>query len=1271
MVQVRTCADSRAMKITVSKLKTICPELDENLAREHIERLGEEYFQTFPPEEICRHISALQSLSPRNPVAVVARELAAEEEPEDLLEITVLAFDYPGLFSLITGVLAAAGFSIRTGDIFTYRAASEAARGTGRRRAAQRYGRRRIVDRFAGVMLVEEDPEIWLERVRGDLKRVLTLLEEKDGRGAAEAKHIVNELVAERLGSAPVDERRILYPVHLEVDNDRGPFTVLRVVGQDTPGFLYALSAALDLQGITIEHVRIRTVGRRVEDELHVLARGRKIESEEALDRLKLTVLLTKQFTYFLPGAPDPYAALCRFEHLVGELLLLPERGRWLDLLSSPRALERLARLLGTSDFIWEDLIRQQYEVLLPVLQRHVKGRRFSTPPERIEEKLRRFLKGAADLEAARRRLNEFKDREIFLIDLDHILRGSWRVTELAAALTALAEAVVRAAVDMVYRELVGRHGVPRTVAGLPARFAVFGLGKLGGAALGYASDIELLFVYSDSGKTDGPQQLENSEFFERLVRGVVDSIAAKREGIFRVDLRLRPYGLSGPWACSLKSFCEYYGPGGKAHAFERLALVRLRTVGGDREFGAQVERLRDQFVYESGKIDVEALRKLREKQLKEKVPPGRLNAKFGPGALVDLEYDVQLLQVKYGRENPRLRTPLLHEALRELAVAGVLEEGEAKRLTDAYFFLRRLINALRILRGSARDLFLPPVDSDEYMHLARRMGYTEQGGLSPAQRLYLDFETFTASVRAFVERHFGREFLPASAPGSLADLVLSEQVPAAEKRRILSKMGFADPDRAEVNIGNLAQRSKRPEQFARLIVLAGDYLSRSPDPDMALNNWDRFVKSQPEADLHYDLLLSQPRRLEILLSLFAGSQFLADTLIRESGFFEWLTDPRTLEKGRKREELLEELVELARKAPDRGSWLEQLRRFKRREMLRIGTKDMCLKAPVEEVTGELSALAEAAIQAALDQVWHYLQEEGRTVGWEEPERDFCVLAFGKLGGCELNYSSDVDLVGLCRPIGEESEVAVYRQVFDRAMERLRADLSDRTPEGYVYRVDLRLRAYGRAGHLVRTLQGLLSYYRNEASLWEIQALLKARPVAGNLELGHAFLGEVRELLTAKRDLREVSRAVRAMRRKREEQLRSSFPAGFDVKQDRGGIRDIEFLVQALQLANAWQDPGLLEGNTLKGVEELEKRGLLDRETACQLRENYKFLRRVEHYLQILEDRQTHVLPSSDQALQALAKRLLGHKARAQDLRERLGKIRAAVTETFERLLPE
>ena len=1242
------------MKPSFESMKKACPEVAEGFIQEHLSRLGDRYFSSFGEEELFGHLRGLSRLTPERPAGIFMRT-----RRDGQLDCTVLAFDYPSELSLITGVLAGMGVNIQSGDVFTYTRSSQGS-SPGTRQSSELLKRRRIIDHFTGTWDSALPFQAWVSECENRLEEVIFLLEQGDKASVEQAKHRVREMIARQLERMQLGARPVLYPVQLEIDNETGPLTRLKIISEDTPLFLYALSNALSLHDVLIENVKIRTTRGRVEDHIDLVdSKGQPITDSENLDRVKLSVLLTKQFTYFLGGAPDPHAALSRFEYLVDDILRLPTQGKWLDLLANPHTLKDLARLLGASDFLWEDFIRTQYETLLPMLGPEVGEGPVWERVETLSRRMEAAIAGEIPWEEKLERLNRFKDNEIYLIDLDHILNPATDFRDLARNLTLLAESVLGAASEIVYEQLLEKYGKPRTTAGLEAGHAIMGMGKLGGAALGYASDIELLFVYSDSGHTDGERVIKNDEFFSYWARETSRAIQAKREGIFQVDLRLRPYGNAGPLACSLDHFFRYYGHGGQAHSFERLALVRLRAITGDAALGARLERIRDDILYASKSIDLQELQDLREKQFQEKARGDGLNAKFSPGGLVDIEYGVQILQVMIGREVPLLRTPRIHEALGALEEAGVLLPEERDRLIGAYDFLRQLINSMRMLRGNARDLFLPPVDSTEYAHLARRMGYQGGGPLDPAHQLHIDFETRTAAVRRFAERHFGRESLPGPGMGTVADLVLSDHIPKDLQEKILSSAGFMNPARAVVNLRGMAGQGPRRETFAKLALLAWDILKRIPDPDMALNNWERYAHSFGSPEFHFNLVLSQPRRLEILLTIFSGSQFLSDTLVRNPGFLDWLIIPEILHNIRRREDVEQELKKIAQGSDNHEDWLNRLRRLRRREILRIGVRDMYLGVSTRDVMLELSALAEACVRATLERVLEERRQEQGQPG-QDPAKQFCIMAMGKLGGNELNYSSDIDLIGILNDKGP-----FPKDLFSRAMEQVRSDLSAHTAEGYAYRVDLRLRPFGRAGELVPTVTALKDYYHRSASLWEIQAALKMRPVAGNLKLGYEFLEELKPLMLQQRDRKEIVETIDRMRQASVQSASAGLVSTLDVKSGIGGLRDVEFLVQGLQLIHGPETPGILGGNTLTALDNLQETGVLSDTVVTQLKEDYIFLRRTEHCLQILEDRQNHALPKDPAALHVLAKRMMGGHIEAEKFMEVLDQCLARVHDAY------
>ena len=1226
-------------------------------------RLPDRYFAEFDCPTVAAHVRRLCELTVEEPFHLEVRTLP---DNPDRAEITVISFDVEGMLGVLTGILGASRFDIQTGSVYTFSRLSPAAdsgAGAATRRSRRRRGParptavpdRRIVDRFVGDIPGGESPDGLEAALRGSLAAVLP--EMLPGRDRDRARRLVHEAVAERLRA---DEGVVgggLYPVDLTFENTGDAVTRMNIVSEDTPFFLYSLSTALTLQGISIETVRIHTADRLIRDELELADRNGPIRDAERLDQIRLSVLLTKQFTYFLGQAPDPYAALVRFESMSHDLVKATRSGGLTSVLSQPLILRELARLLGASDYLWEDFIRRQYENILPMLDEKRKG--FSTPSGELEGGLRDRLAEANDGAAKRRSLNEFKDTENFRIDLDHILEREQDFFFLSNKLTSLAECIVRGALSIAWDEALVRYGEPRTVAGLPASYAVFGLGKLGGRALGYASDIELLFVYGDSGSTDGDQSVSNAEFFERFCTEAAGCIETKREGIFEVDLRLRPYGNAGPHAVSLESFVRYYGREGDAHSYEKLALTRLRFIAGDEALGRRVESLRDDLIYGSDSIDLAELSTLREKQLEEKAPGERFNVKFTPGGLVDLEYGLQILLVQHGRINEKLRTPSLHAALEELTRSGLMDEAEATRLVRSYRFFRNLINGMRMLRGNAQDLFLPEVESLEYAHLARRAGYRQEGDLSPAQQLNVEFQARTAAVRAFLEHHLGRESIPGGPAGTAADLVLSDDLSPELAAKIAAGAGLRDPRRALVNIRSLAGAGEQRDLFSELIVLAWSSLRECSDPDMGLNNWDRYVVALPDPTAHFRSLLRQPVKLGLMLQVFSSSQFLSETLIRVPAFLEWSLDRSVVGATRDTGAMLADLQNELQDDEDRRA---VLRWFRQREVLRIGTRDMCLHAPIETITRELSALAVTIVRADLGEIWRELDAPP-----DEQER-FCILAFGKLGGGELNYSSDIDLLG----VFEDQSGTTDRDAgfFASALERIRADLSAHTRDGHVFRVDFRLRPYGASGALVQGRSAVERYYRESAAPWEHQALIKLSPIAGNLEIGRRLMETVTPHLVNRWDADTV---IRSIERLRAEAVKQSARRGEDIKSGEGGIRDIEFAVQGLQMIHAASHPEIITGNTFHAIGLLTDAGIVSRETADSLRSDYELLRRVEHFLQVFEDRQVHSLPTDDRAREALARRLsipvTESASERSDVLEEVSSTRTRVRSRYERFL--
>ena len=1226
------------------------PELDPAAVKAVLAGLPDDYFTRFDPAVQLMHLRLLSALTPQAPALVRAESL-----PE-AVRITVAAYDLPGEFSWISGLMASLGGDVRSGDVFTLAAIvtpGVAPAGVRMPRQGPRSRRRvptaaaepapsqgRIIDVFELAPLdrpCEEWGALFQERLR---TLFATYAAAHDGNAVRE---IVNNLVAESVRGMREASAAVLQPVDLKICEDPASGkTQLTVHGQDTPAFLYCLSNALAAHGIYIHSIRIRTIRQTVVDTFIISDNaGRPLTSRAAQERLRAAVTLTRQFSHFLGSAADPHQALLHFNALMERFEKDAVFDEFATFLDDAGVLRDLARILGAGDFLWEEFLRVKYERVLPLLGPGGGGAACVTPRELFAAQIEAALNHGQTPEERRAILNEYKDYQIFLIDLQYLLSRVPSADLLGVNLSNLAEAVVAAAVELALAELRERFGEPHNLAGKSCTFCVLALGKLGGRELGYASDLELIFVYSDHGFTDGTARVPAEEFFCRLAERLRDGMQARRQGIFEPDLRLRPHGKSGPLASSLETFCRYYSPQGEALDYERQALIKMRWIAGDRALGERLQAFRDEILYHTREVRYEAIDDLRCRQHRELAGGARLNAKFSAGGLVDIEYAVQYLQILNGTTEPALRTTNTREALQALGEAGCLPAAETAGLLETHAFLIRLVNALRMQRGHARDLQIPPEDSLEFVHLARRMGYQPRPGFEVAAQMRADLGGHMAYVRDFCRRRFGRRLLLTRDTGNLADVALSSELPDAVVAAILRRSGFHNVGRAAYNLRRLlGETEAERDLFCQLVVMAEPLLRCSADADMALNNWERFARAVISPQSFHQGLLREPQQLEIFLGMMGASQFLADVLVRNPESFFWVFEPTQLLRTKERDTMARELAGETAGLGQHEHMLNALRRARRRQLLRIGTRDLCLDAPFDETVAELSWLADGTIRAVLE------IESRRLPGGEAllAGGQWVLLALGKLGGAELNYSSDVDLLVYLDDSSAEvrpEDLATATQLLKQAIHALTAA----SGEGHMYRVDMRLRPFGSQGALVGRLSALEQYYAVHAAPWEIQALLKARTVIGDQQQARQMIQ--RALLSG------VGRFVRtdfvADVRKARHQHARRVPAGnaeeIDIKTGPGGIRSIEFAVQLLQLTHLARHPELLEAETLAGLHRLVELEFVPLAEGEAVQNAYKLLRRVEHLLQIMDDRQVHVLPRTPEMLQSLGRRLRWHDA--------------------------
>jgi [glutamine synthetase] adenylyltransferase / [glutamine synthetase]-adenylyl-L-tyrosine phosphorylase len=702
------------------KIQSLCPKASGNLPAEFFAGMEDDYFSTFSPQAIASHIQLASALTDEHPV-----QLLITPHRQGEFEVVIVGFDYLSQFSIFCGLLSSFALDIRNGDSFSY---------------AERSAASKVVDVFHVALRqgeqFDEKKEIEFE---GELLTLARLLAEGS---AQEARMRLYRFLTERIERMNAPLGGLLSPVTLIFDNkSSAEWTVMEVQSEDTFAFLYAVSNALSMRGIYISRVKIRSVESRTHDQFFIADRwGKKIRRGPEQTRLTLAVRMIKQFTRFITEAPDPAKAMQHFDQFLDKLFESDENGlsrRTMSLLASSEGMSRLAHLLGSSDYLWDNFLQTHFSELMPMIESDSK-----LPDRSVMQRELQAAINAADESDQRSTLNAYKDRQLFLIDVQHLLQPNATLLDFSRSLTNLAEVVIGEAARVSYARLLSRSGKSKR-SGTPGEFTILGLGKFGGREMGYASDLELLFVHQGDG-----------EFFAALAHQIVDFIETRDKGIFHIDLRLRPHGEAGSWSASLEQFAKYYSIDGDAAPFERQALIKLRWCAGSETLGRRVEEHRDSFTYGGQAWDWEDALHLRQRQMNELVKPGNVNMKYSAGGIIDIEYAVQYLQLLNGKDHPEIRVPTTLEALGHLRRLQIVRESDYRLLHSSYLFLRNVIDALRIVRGDASDLVLPDESTDEFKSLARRMGYREMDRAKSAARLAADIqESMEAAHSYFLTR--------------------------------------------------------------------------------------------------------------------------------------------------------------------------------------------------------------------------------------------------------------------------------------------------------------------------------------------------------------------------------------------------------------------------------------------------------------------------------------------------------------------------------------
>jgi glutamate-ammonia-ligase adenylyltransferase len=861
---------------------------------------------------------------------------------------------------------------------------------------------------------------------------------------------------------------------------------------------------------------------------------------------------------------------------------------------------ERIRRTLLASDFAF-DVWNRQPQLLAPAgLERLRSGNDASARIDGLK-----LVEDEATSMAALRRFRHAEALRLVFRDVN----GLDELPETLSATSVLYEVLLEEALRWSEQALMPRYGRSRDHEGALQRLLVIGFGKLGGSELNFSSDIDLVFAYPNGGSTDGARPLDNSEYFIRLGRQLVRLLNEPTvDGICaRVDLRLRPFGNAGRLALSFAAMEQYYQSEGRD--WERYAWIKARPVAGDRTAGKQVQELLRPFIYRKY-LDYTAFAGLREMKALIDAEVARKdladNLKLGPGGIREIEFIVQLVQLIRGGREPSLRVRGLLPALTACEARGHIAASRARMLRDAYGLLRRVENRVQMLRDAqTHDI---PDDPLSRERIALSLDYPHWEAL----------DADLARHRAIVSEEFAAVLMPqggraASVPA--VDLVLWQRacdesldagvleasgfVPGNELADVLLKLPQAAAVRA------MSPRSR--ERLDHLMPQMFDAARATSAAVPSLLRLCRLMQAVARRSSYLALLEEQPAARRRLARLFAESAFLAERVIAQPLLLDDVLDPRIDQLPFRRADIAAEIVRVLGTLEEREAEaeLDRINEFKASTAFRLGLAFSDGRTDAVATSRRLAALAESVVGAVLVLAERELvAQHGRLPG---EGSGFCVLGYGSLGGEELGFASDLDLVFVydsqrAQAMSDGARPLEGARWYQRLAQRAMNWLTVLTRGGRLYEVDARLRPDGSKGLLVSSLDAFAAYQRGRAWTWEHQALLRARPVAGD-RAQHVLFGALRrEILGAPREPASVLLEVSNMRRRWRKERDRSDERQLDLKQGHGGLLDIEFLLQGLVLAHASRHPELLNVTANTGlIEACRVATLLDADQAAFL----------------------------------------------------------------------
>jgi len=844
-------------------------------------------------------------------------------------------------------------------------------------------------------------------------------------------------------------------------------------------------------------------------------------------------------------------------------------------------------------------------------------------------------LAGVATTEELDSKLRHFRTLEMLRIGWRD-LAGWAGLGETLQQLSELADACIEQALQYHHAWLQARHGTPRSHDGKPQQLYVLGMGKLGGEELNFSSDIDLIFGFEQAGETDGEKPLDNHRYFTRLGQRLIGSLNARQaEGfVFRVDMRLRPFGDAGALVMTSEQFEHYYETQGRE--WERYAMIKARVVAGDRPAGERLLQMLRPFVFRRY-LDFGALEQLRDMKTMIETEVERRglrdNIKLGAGGIREVEFVGQAFQLIRGGRERGLQARGIVAVLEHLGREGILPGYAVRELLEGYEFLRRSENRLQAVDD--KQVHTLPGAALERQRHAYSMGFERWGD-------FLDrLDDVRRRIRSHFDRVFGAPQTEATGPeheGPRYQALWRGELSDVESIAVLEAAGFTPAIEALRRLRGFHDgthcRALSAHGRARLDALMPLLLGAASMAGHACETLFRLLdllEAIVRRSTYVALLVEHPMALSQLVKLCSASPWVARQLRAHPLLLDELLDPRTLYAPLRRQALEDELRKRIDAYPgdDLEQRMEILRQFKQTNTLRVAAADLSGVTPLMRVSDHLTDVAEVVLEEVLALACEHLERRhGRPCcddGENRRVARFCIVAYGKLGGIELGYGSDLDLVFLHDSRGSNQVTDGAKPVdnavfFMRLVQRIIHILSAAMTGGTLYEVDTRLRPSGRAGLLATSLAAYQEYQRTQAWTWEHQALVRARPVAGDAKLAQSFTEARDAQLGLARDPLRLRQEVRDMRQKMFDAKVRQVAGRFDLKQGRGGIADIEFMVQYGVLAYANRHPRLLRyTDNIRLLSELAHTGWLNGSEASTLVDAYRYYRAHVHQATLQE----------------------------------------------------